>query len=364
MKIALIHDHLVQNGGAEQVVKALKDMYSEAPIFTLLADKKVCKNFNCEVNTSFLQNFPLSIKKYQWFLPLMPAAAEALDLMGYDLILSSASSFAKGVIVNPKAIHICYCHTPTRYLWNDTHSYIQNLNVNDVTKIFLPLLMQKLRIWDSLAASRVDHFIANSQNIQRKIERYYGRQSEVIYPPVNTDNFFITSGPKKYFLAGSRLVPYKRIDLAVKAFTRLGIPLKIFGVGPEMMKLKEMAGGNIEFLGDVSPTEKAILYSNCLAYINPQDEDFGITAVEAMASGRPVIAYRSGGALESIIEGITGDFFDEQCWEDLADKIIRFDNSKYDSEIIRNHAKKFDISVFRDKFGSFVNKITQNENRH
>lgn len=361
-KIALVHDHLIQDGGAEQVLKAFKEIYPQAPIFTLVLEKKVFNNrFGSDVKTSFLQKIPLGVKKYQWFLPFMPAAIERLDIMDYEIILSSASSFAKGVIANPNAIHMCYCHTPTRYLWSDTHNYLQDLNATGLVKGLLPLITQKLRIWDRLAANRVDYFIANSKNVQKKIEKYYNRRSEVIYPPIYSDNFFISEAPKKYFLAGSRLVSYKRIDLVVKAFSRLGIPLKIFGVGPEMAKLKRMAKSNIQFLGRVSQSEKSLLYANCLAYINPQDEDFGITAVEAMASGRPVIAFRRGGALESVVEGVTGEFFDDQSWEDLADKIIRFNESKYDSWEIKKHAGNFDIKCFREKINTFVQKIMENQ---
>lgn len=358
MKIALVHDHLVQDGGAEQVVKALKEMYPEAPIFTLVFKRKVFErhNWTKDVRTSFLQKFPWGVDKYQWLLPLMPAAVESFDLSAYDLVISSASSFAKGVILRPGAVHVCYCHTPTRYLWSDKHNYIQDLNVNALAKKFLPLALQKLRIWDSLAAGRVDHFIANSHNVSRRMAKYYGRGGEIIHPPVACDNFFISNKPKEYFLAGSRLVPYKRLDLAVRAFSRLGIPLKVFGIGPEINKLRAMAKPNVEFLGKVGQTQKAMLFADCKAYINPQDEDFGITAVEAMASGRPVIAYRSGGALESVVEGVTGEFFDEQCWEDLADKVIRFNEAKYDPKAIRARARNFDISVFKRQFADFIDR--------
>lgn len=358
-KIALVHDHLVQDGGAEQVLKALCEMYEPAPVFTIVADKKSTnKYFSArKINSSFLQKFPLGIRRYQWWLFLMPAAIESHNLMDYDLVISSASSFAKGVITKPSAKHVCYCHTPTRYLWNDSHNYLKELKVNFLIKKVLPLTLHKLRVWDRLAADRVDYFIANSKTVQERIKKYYNRDCQVIYPPVDVDKFHISYQPKKYFLAGGRLVPYKRFDLVVKAFSHLGIPAKIFGIGPEVKYLKKIAKPNVEFLGRVSDEQKAELYANCLAYINPQEEDFGITAIEAMASGRPVIAYNRGGATETIIAGQTGEFFEEQIWEDLADKILRFRELRYDPLSIRRHAQQFSAENFKKNFSEFIANI-------
>ena len=363
-KIALIHDHLVQDGGAEQVLKALCEVYPQAPIFTIVASKKSTNCFftSKRIRCSFLQKFPLGVSHYQWYLSLMPAAVESHNLMDFDLVISSASSFAKGIITRPGSIHICYCHTPTRYLWNDSHNYLKELKVNYLIKKLLPITVHKLRVWDRLAADRVDWFIANSQTVRQRIKKYYGRDSEVVYPPVEVDKFCLSGNPKKYYLAGGRLVPYKRIDLAVRAFSRLGIPLKIFGIGPERKYLKRLAKSNVEFLGRVSDEEKARLYSDCIAYLNPQEEDFGITAVEAMASGRPVIAYRRGGATETVVEGVTGEFFDEQIWEDLADRILRFKPQSYDSIKIRQHAEQFSSETFKSRMAEFINKVY--ENRH
>lgn len=356
LKIALVHDHLVQDGGAEKVLRAFQELYPQAPIFTIVCEKKSTNDYfaDKDIRPSFLQNIPWGVKKYQWWLSLMPAAVESHNLMEYDVVLSSASSFAKGVIINPSATHICYCHTPTRYLWSDSHNYLKELKVNFLVKRILPLTLNRLRIWDRLAADRVDYFIANSQTVSHRIKRYYGRESELIYPPVETSNFYISNEPKKYFLAGGRLVPYKRFDLVVKAFSRLGIPAKIFGIGPEMKYLKKIAKPNVELLGRVSDKQKAELYSKCIAYINPQDEDFGITTIEAMASGRPVIAYRKGGATETVLAGETGEFFDEQIWEELADKVLRFEMSKYDPLFIRAHAEKFSWDNFKTQIKNFV----------
>ena len=359
MKIALVHDHLVQDGGAEQVLKALCELYGSAPVFTIVADKRSTHKFfgDKRVIPSFLQHFPLGIRRYQWWLFLMPAAIESHNLMDYDLVISSASSFAKGIITNPSAKHVCYCHTPTRYLWNDSHNYLKELKVNWLIKRVLPLTLHKLRVWDRLAADRADHFIANSQTVRERIKKYYGRESEVIYPPVEIDKFHISARPKKYFLAGGRLVPYKRFDLVVKAFSRLGIPAKIFGIGPEEKYLRKIAKPNVEFLGRVSDAYKSELYADCLAYINPQEEDFGITAIEAMASGRPVIAYDKGGATETIISGKTGEFFSEQIWEDLADKVLRFDESRYDPAFIRRHSEQFSAENFKRNILNFISHI-------
>ena len=362
-KIAIVHDHLAQDGGAEQVVKVLKTMFPQAPIFTLIFDKKHTNSFfaDKDIRTSFLQKMPLGVKKYQWWLSLMPMATENYNLMDYDLIISSASSFAKGVITKPGSIHVCYCHTPTRYLWTDTHSYIRELKVNPVVKKILPFTLRKLRQWDRLAADRVDYFIANSNTVKNRIKKYYNRHSDVIYPPVEVDDFFISHQPKKYYLASGRLVYYKRFDLIIKAFSRLGIPVKIFGIGPELVSLKKLAKSNIDFLGKVSDEEKRQLYANCVAYLNPQEEDFGITAIEAMASGRPVIAYRSGGATETVKEGETGEFFDEQIWEELADKVIRFRPDKYNPELIRNYALQFSVENFKKKINDLLNNLGLNE---
>jgi len=359
-KIALIHDHLVQDGGAEQVLKALNEIYPQAPIFTLVLDRKnTNKHFaDKDIRTSFLQRFPLGVSRYQWWLSLMPAATEHQNLMDYDLVISSASSFAKGVITKPGALHICYCHTPTRYLWNDSHNYLKELKVHKLVKKTLPLILNKLRTWDCLAANRVDHFIANSQTVAERIKKYYGRDSTVIHPPVDLDKFSISSQPKKYYLAGGRLVPYKKIDLVVKAFSRLEIPLKVFGVGPELKRLKKMAKKNVEFLERVSDQRRAELYRDCIAYINPQEEDFGITAVEAMASGRPVIAYRKGGATETIIDGVTGEFFDEQIWEELADRVVRFKDI-YNPLAIRAHAEQFSVDNFKRKIQDYISQSIQ-----
>jgi glycosyltransferase involved in cell wall biosynthesis len=363
MKVALVHDHLTQDGGAERVAKAFLDIFPESPLYTLVYDKDaVDKDFETKkIYTSFLQNFPFGVSKYQWFLTLMPAATEHHRVGDYKLILSSSSIFSKGIIPGPNSTHICYCHTPPRFLWTDSHNYLTELKQNFIIKKFLPIILTKLRQWDKIAAERVDHFIANSEEVRKRIKKYYKKDSRVIYPPVDTHKFKTTTQINDYFLAGGRLVGYKRFDLLVKAFNHLNLPLKIFGDGPQLKSLKKIAKDNIEFLGKIPEQKKIELYSRCQAFLNPQLEDFGITAIEAMASGRPVIAYKAGGALETIIDGKTGVFFEEQTWEDLADKVLRFKSSDFDPSFIRQHAQNFDVEVFKQNIKKFiVEKMSNN----
>jgi len=358
VKLALVHDHLIQDGGAEKVLRVFHDLWPAAPTFTLLYEKTAFPDFqNKTIKTSWLQKLPLALKKYQWYLPLMPAATEGYNLSNFDVVVSSSSAFSKGAITKPGTTHICYCHTPTRYLWSDTHSYISELHAPKFIKMFLPPLLSHLRVWDHAAAQRVDVFVANSKTVQDRIKKYYNRDSVIIHPPVETEKFSISSEPKKYFLVGGRLVPYKRYDLIVEAFNRTGLPLKIFGTGPIENDLKKIAKPNIEFLGRISDEERAKLFAGCLAFLHPQEEDFGITPVEAMAAGRPVIAYRKGGAMETVVEGVTGEFFDEQIWEELADHLIRFDEKKYNPQTIKTHAEKFGVERFKNKMNELIIKV-------
>jgi len=367
MKVALIHDHLAQDGGAEKVLKVLADMFPEAPIYTLLYEKKnVDKYFkNRHIETSVIQKLPGGVKHYQWYLFFMPVAVEFFDLRGFDLVISDTSSFAKGVITSPNAMHICYCHTPTRYLWSDTHQYINELRYNKWLKKIISLILNRTRLWDRLAADRVDLFIANSKTVQKRISKYYRRDSEVIYPPVDTHRFEIAdlSGQKpedKYFLIGCRLAPYKRVDTVIEAFKKLGndYRLKIFGDGVDLERLKQLAEGclNIEFVGRVSDEKKADLYRYAQAFINPQEEDFGITAVESMAAGRPVIAYQKGGATETVIDGKSGLFFTEQTPEAIAEVIKSFRSEDFNSQEIKEWEETFTLQNFQEKIKAFISK--------
>jgi glycosyltransferase involved in cell wall biosynthesis len=357
MKVALVHDHLTQSGGAERVLEALQSLYPNAPTFTLLHDKKATTEFNHrDIRPSFLQKLPFSLARPRWYLPLMPTATESHDLSGFDVIISSSSAFSKGIIPPTDAIHLCYCHTPTRYLWSDTHSYVEEISAPGLIKKLLPPLLSWLRLWDKLAAERVDFFIANSQTVARRIKKYYRRQSDVIYPPVDIDHFSISDKPKEFYLIGGRLVPYKRYDVVVEAFNKLGLPLLVFGSGPQEKKLRSMARSNVKFLGRVSNEERARLFSEAIAFIHPQEEDFGITPVEAMAAGTPVIALARGGAIETVIDGVTGVLFKEQSWQEIANTVLHFDRSKFDSQAIRKHAEQFSLQNFHQKISAYVDQ--------
>ncbi len=356
MKIALVHDYLTQDGGAERVLKVFQEIWPEAPIFVLFHDKSRAPSVfsGRNIHTSFLQKVPGAIRKYQWFLPFMPAATEHHNLSEFDVVLSSSSAFAKGVITRPNTLHICYCHTPTRYLWSDTHEYVAGLPYNRLVKWFVPFLLTQLRLWDRLTSERVDHFIANSKTVAHRIRKYYGRESLVMYPPVEARSFQISDTIGDYYLAGGRLVPYKRFDLVVQAFNKLGYPLKIFGQGPEEARLRAMAKPNIQFVGKVNDQDRGELYRYAAAFIHPQVEDFGITALESMASGRPVVAYRAGGATETVIDKVTGTFFDDQSWQALAHTLVNFDHKAFDPEQIRKHAMQFDEEHFKKQIKQFV----------
>lgn len=361
MKIALVHDHLNQLGGAERVLKAFSDIYPEAPIYTLIYDAEQTNNLfkDRKVIESFIARFPLARRKFRWYLPMMVPATESYDLSGYDVILSDSSGLAKGVLTSPKTLHICYCHTPTRYLWSEHNEIIDKLEKNWLVRRLSQLYRSYLRMWDKLAADRVDYFIANSQFVARRIKKYYHRESVVINPPVDIQRFSISSEVGDYYLIVSRLRPYKKVDIAVQAFNRLGLPLYIIGYGEEEEHLKAMAKPNIKFLGNVSDQEVVNYISHCKAFINPQEEDFGITMIEAMAAGRPVIAYGAGGAQEIVVAGKTGVLFDEQSWEALSDTIIHFEGSKYDSKVIREHAEQYDLKRFNERIRNFVAKSWQ-----
>lgn len=361
MKVALIHDHLAQDGGAEKVLRVFTEMFPDAPIYTLLYEKKnIDKYFKGKhIETSIIQRLPGGVKHYQWYMPFMPMAVEFFDLSKYDLVISDASAFAKGVITSTNTLHICYCHTPTRYLWSDTHQYINELKYNKYFKKIISLALNYVRIWDRTAADRVDKYIANSRIVQKRIEKYYKRDSQIIYPPIDIENFSIAenfSNQEEYFLTGGRLVTYKRFDIVVEAFLKMGKKLKIFGDGVDMIRLKNIANGasNIEFLGRVTEQEKADLYKNCQAFVNPQEEDFGITVVEAMASGRPVLAFKRGGALETVIDGKTGIFFDIQSSGAIIEAVNGFKNINFDSKEIRLQAEKFSTEKFKQEIKKFI----------
>ncbi|HRY82088.1 MAG TPA: glycosyltransferase [Candidatus Moranbacteria bacterium] len=358
MRIALVHDYLVQNGGAEKVLEAFCELFPYAPIYTLVYNKKLMHGSFSEkkIKTSFLQRIPFAVGRHRIFPQFMPFAIEQFDFSDYEIVLSDSSSFAKGIITGPKTLHICYMHTPMRFAWDDCQKYNQDFYFPRFIKKIVPFFMNYIRMWDRVSAERPDKIIANSNFIARRIKKYFKRESVVINPPVNVDNFKISREKDDYFLIAGRLMVYKRFDIAIKAFNELGIPLKVIGRGPELKRLKKIAGPNIEFLGRVDDGNLQKYFSRCQAFIFPQEEDFGLTAIEAMASGTPLIAYRGGDIPEHMEEGKTGIFFENQTPEDLAEAIRKFKNSDYDPEYIRSKVLKFDKSLFKAKIKEYIEK--------
>ncbi|MHB8831146.1 MAG: glycosyltransferase [Patescibacteria group bacterium] len=351
LRIALVHDYLVQDGGAERVLAAFQRIFPQAKTHVIVHNPK-CTHPDFkgkQITTSFLNDWPLAKSYYQWYLPALPVAVEHIDLSGYDLIISSSSSFAKGVITPAGSKHFCYLHTPTRFLWEQRIGYLADLPQPRIIRAALPWLLHRLRLWDKMAADRPDYLFTNSETSRKRIQRHYRREAEVIFPPVDIDRIPMSRHLGDYWLAGGRLVAYKRFDLIIKAFAKLNVPLIIFGVGPELKKLKKLAGRRTKFVGAVSDEDKVKLYRRAIGFIHPQIEDFGITAIEAMAAGRPVIAFGQGGAAETVIPGKTGKFIECQAWEDIGDAVIRHRPDDYKPEDIRQHAESFSFAAFEEK---------------
>ena len=365
IKVALVHEYLTRLGGAERVLKHLSDIYPKADIFTLLYNKsKVSDVFpDHKVKASFVNTFPNWLKSRVKFLaPLFPSAIESLNVTPYDLIISSSNSFAKGIITKPKAVHISYCHAPATFLWNAFYSYRKQQRKGKFGNFMILLLTHYLRQWDRQAADRVDYFISNSKLTQARIKKYYRKDSIVIYPPVDVDRLEATKDHKDYFLIVSQLTQYKNIDIAIEAFNKLGLPLVIIGDGPERKRLEKLAGPNVELKGFLEDDIIVEYYQNCKAFIFAGSDDFGIAPVEAMAAGKPVLALRDGGALETIIEGKTGEFFDAPIIELLADGVRRLTESEYDTKYIRKHAEQFSTKRFINEIETYINKIIDKNN--
>lgn len=355
MKIAIAHDYLNQFGGAERVVEVLHEIFPQAPIYTsIYLPHKLPDPFKgMDIRTSFMQRLPFLEKHFKKYLFLYPMAFESFDLSDYDVVLSSSSAFAKGIRKGPDTCHICYCYSPMRFVWR-YEDYVEKEDYNLLIKLILPVLLRGMKKWDLKTNKNVDHFIAISNYIAKRIKNLYNATSEVIYPPVSVKAFSLSENISDYFLIVSRLNAYKKVDVAIKAFNKLGLPLKIIGEGPYKQNLMAIAGKNIEFLGKIPDKELPGHYSRCRAFIFPGEEDFGITPVESQAAGRPVIAYRSGGALETVVENKTGVFFDEQNEDSLADAVKRFMKMDFDVKTIRENALKFDKEVFKTRIRSFV----------
>ena len=361
MKIALVHDFLVKLGGAERVLKVFAEMYPEAPIYTLLYDEAVCgKVFPAaRVRTSFLQKLPLWVRKRQKFLlPLMPRAIESFDLSEFDVVISSSGAYAHGVLIPSSAKHICYCHSPMRYAWDYTHEYLQEQNAGRLKKFLANRMVHKVRQWDQIAADRVDSYIANSNHVRKRIKKYFRRDSEILFPPVDTRRFKPQKEHENYFLIVSTLSPYKKIDLAVQLFNKIGKELIIIGDGSQFEYLKSIAASNVHVMGFKDDETVKKYMENCRALIFPGEEDFGITPVEAMACGKPVLAFGKGGALETVVPGVTGEFFYEPTIASMEDGLGRLivNELQYDAEKIHKHASEFSKQKFVEKFGEFIAK--------
>lgn len=357
MKIALVHDYLIRLGGAERVFLNLSKIFPQADIFTLLYDEKKMGQYFAgqKVRASFLDKWPAVNKYYRWLAPLMPSAVESLDLREYDLIISSASAFAKGLVLRPKAIHICYCHNPARFWWDYAPQYKAG------PPFLKRLIFHYLRLWDRSAANRVDYFLANSKTTASRIKKYYNRSAKVIYPPVEI-NGPTEEKKEEFFLIVSQLTPYKRIDLAIDAFNKLELPLVIIGQGRDQKRLQKMAQSHIHFLGWQSDETVREYLKKCTAFIFPGEDDFGISPVEAMSFGKPVLAYRKGGATETVLEGITGEFFDDPATESLADGVrrLRLNLDKYSPLLIKKRAELFSRERFERAIKEFVIEVVQN----
>ena len=358
MKVALVHDWLTNMGGAERVVINFKEIFKDAPIYTTIynPDNLDDELKNIDVRTSFLQNKKDAKKNHQKYFPFMPMAFESFDLNDYDIVLSSSSSCAKGVVTNPNTMDVCYCHSPMRYGWEFYYEYANTTDMKKLKKKLLKYFMDYMRIWDNVSSNRVDYFIANSENVARRIWKHYRRESVVIHPPVRCNLFNISDEDEDYFLIVSRLVEYKKIDLAIEAFNELRLPLIIIGDGSEREKLESKAKGNIKFLGRQPDNVIKKYYSKCRAFIFPGEEDFGITPLESQASGRPVIAFGKGGALETVIDRQTGIFFDEQTVDELKLAVKKFQNIDFDKKVIRKHAEEFDEAIFKGKIKDFIDE--------
>lgn len=364
LKVAIVHDWLVDIGGAEKVVAELFGMFPNSDVYTLIAKKVTVERLGLErVRQSYLGRIPFASKFYRFALPLFPTAIESFDLSGYDLIISSSSSVAKGVITSSKQLHVCYCHSPARYMWDLSWQYLHDKENacawGRLYGFFLRLFIKKLRIWDVVSANRVDYFVANSLYVKRRIEKVYRRKSEVVNPPIDTDKFNLALDVRgDYYFTASRLVAYKKIDVIIEAFSLLPTKhLVVCGDGLEKSRLEGMAGLNVTFVGRLEDCDVVKFMQQAKAFIFAADEDFGIVPVEAQACGCPVICYGCGGVLETVVDGETGVYFESQSPKAIVNAIARFETMHFDRNRIRENSESFSRQTFRDRFGSFLAQV-------
>lgn len=359
LKIAIVAEELTQLGGAERILNVFLEMFPKAPVYTLVWDKEKTKHVYDKFNIkpSFIQKLPFGIKHYKWYLALMPKAVESFDLSEYDVVLSLTSALVKGVKTTKNQVHICYCNTPTRYLWVDSKEYVKNAPIPFFVRPFMPLIINNLKKWDLKASKRPDFYIANSDNVKKRIQKYYNITADkILFPMIDWKKY--QKDPrniKDYFLLVSRIEPYKKVDLVIDAFYDIKDKLKIVGSGTKMAEMAGKASNNIEFVGRVSDDELSKIYAGAKAIIFPQDEDFGLIPVEAMAAGVPTIAYKAGGALETVTEGVTGEYFFPQTAEALRNIIKTFNSEKYKTEVLKKKAFEFDKTLFKKELLEYIN---------
>jgi len=361
MKKALVHDWYYVNGGAEKVIQSFNNIYADFDHFALidfLNDKDRNETFtgnNKTVNTSFIQKLPTAKSNHRKFLQLFPYAIEQFDLKEYDLILSSSASIAKGVLTNQNQLHICYCHSPMRYAWDLYHQYLKESKLSAIKSIYAKYVLRKMRAWDIISTNRVDYFIANSKYIAKRIKKIYNRDSVVIYPPVDVNNFKLVDKKENYYFTASRMVPYKKIELIVRAFNKMpNKKLIVSGDGPEFNKIKKIANTNIELLGFVKNDKLNQYLEKARAFVFAAEEDFGIIPVEAQACGTPVIAFGKGGALETVIKNKTGIFFYKQDEESIINTVNEFETMTFNYKTIRDNAIRFSKERFESEIKDFI----------
>ncbi len=363
VSLAIVHDWLNQVGGAEDVLAEMHAIFPQAPIYTSIyaAETMPAAMRAWDIRPSWMNRLPGIHQHHQPYLPLYPLAFGRLDLTAYDVVLSNKSGFCHGVRVREDAYHIDYCLTPTRYVWMPD-AYMAREGFGKTVALAIRPLLAWLKRWDYAAAQRVTHFVAISREVQQRIRRYYHRESVIIYPPVDIHRFRPNGRPPEpFFLVLSRLIPYKRIDLAVRACNLVGCRLIVAGDGRDRAALEAIAGPTIEFRGRVSDEEAADLMARCQAFIFPGLEDFGITPLQAQAAGRPVIAYGAGGALDTVIPGVTGEFFHEQTPEALAELLMAFDPTRYDPAACRANAERFRAERFRQELGEYIARVASGQ---
>jgi glycosyltransferase involved in cell wall biosynthesis len=367
LKTAIVHEWLVNYAGSERCVESFVNIWKDADVFTLVDflndDERSIILKGKHAHTSFIQNLPFARKHHRQYLPLFPLAIEQFDLTDYNVIVSSSHAVAKGVLVNPGQLHITYCHTPMRYAWDLHHQYLREAGLQKGLKAFyVKRVLHRMRIWDVISSYRVNHFIANSNFVAKRIEKIYRRKADVIYPPVDTDKFTLNDNKDNYYLTASRFVPYKRVDLIVEAFSKMpDKKLLVIGDGPGEKRIKSLAGKNIEFLGYQQPDKLKNYMQNAEAFVFAAEEDFGIVVVEAMACGTPVIALNRGGTAETVIDNKTGTHICEQSVKGITEAVDRFEKTKhqFDLKFIRRHAEQFSRKIYEDKMSSYVSEKSE-----